>query len=256
MTLWALVREQSQLKEAEFIDAVSRRLRHSHLMVLIIGDGIQGGVESRAGYLQLHAGLHVGLALVDLSVWRDGEGRLLVVPRIPLRAVLIERGVVTVASSGAVTIQPPTDHKSGISSASARAVSISEQEYFDQLEQRRHGLSGKLRTFLGDIAALGVAPEFRRSLMLRWNASPDFDGSAAFVDTGALVWLSSGWGSAMRLGHPEAGDTCLRTVANIVGGDVRTPAKNWPNVVGPNGRQVDLGTSSRPRGGGRTRLPR
>jgi hypothetical protein len=83
MTLLALVREQSQLNEAQFIDAVSRRLRHSHLMGL--GDGIQEGVESLAGYLQLHAGLHVGLALVDLSVWRDGDGGLLIVPRIPLR---------------------------------------------------------------------------------------------------------------------------------------------------------------------------
>jgi hypothetical protein len=60
-----------------------------------------------------------------------------------------------VASSGVVTIQPPTGQKSGISPALARAVSISEQEYFDQLEQPRHGLGGKLRTFLGDIAALG-----------------------------------------------------------------------------------------------------
>jgi hypothetical protein len=75
---------------------------------------------------------------------------------------------------------------------------------------------------------------------LRWDASPDFDASQGFIDTGGLVWLSSGWGSAKRLGHPEAGETCLRTVADIVGGHVRRPEKNWPDVTGPNGRQVEL----------------
>lgn len=45
-TLWSLVREHSALDEAQFIDAVSRRLRRSHFMILVIGDGIQEGVES------------------------------------------------------------------------------------------------------------------------------------------------------------------------------------------------------------------
>ena len=94
-TLWSLVSDQSALDEAQFVDAVTRRLRQSHFMVLIIGDGIQDGVESLTSYLQLHAGLHVGLPLVDLSIWRDGDDRLLVLPRIPLHTVLVERGVVT-----------------------------------------------------------------------------------------------------------------------------------------------------------------
>src|SRR5208337_3988518 len=106
-TLWSLVSDQSALDQAQFVDAVSGRLRQSHFMVLIIGDGIQDGVESLTSYLQLHAGLHVGLALVDLSIWRDGDGRLLVMPRIPLHTVLVERGVVTVGPFGEVKVQPP-----------------------------------------------------------------------------------------------------------------------------------------------------
>jgi hypothetical protein len=74
MTLWSLVSGQTALEQAQFVDAISRRLRQSHFLVLIIGDGIQEGVESLTSYLQLHAGLHVGLALVDLSIWRDGDG--------------------------------------------------------------------------------------------------------------------------------------------------------------------------------------
>jgi hypothetical protein len=97
-SIWSLVRDKSTetaLEEAQFIDAVERRLRKSRFMILIIGDGIQEGVEALANHLQLHAGLHVGLALVDLSIWRDPEGNTLVVPRIPLRTVLVERAVVS-----------------------------------------------------------------------------------------------------------------------------------------------------------------
>ena len=168
-TLWSLVGEQSALDKAQFVDAVSRRLRQSHFLVLIIGDGIQEGVELLAGYLQLHAGLRVGLALVDLSIWRDKDERLLIVPRVPLHTVLVERGIVTVAPSGAVVVEPPIDQTSRLSAAPPRSVSISEQEYFDQLEQRRPGLGAKLRSFLADVAAIGVVPEFRRSLVHRFR---------------------------------------------------------------------------------------
>lgn len=239
-TLWSLVREHGALDEAQFIDALSRRLRQSHFMVLIIGDGIREGLESLTTYLQLHAGLHVALALVDLSIWGDGEDRLLIVPRVPLHTVLVERGVVTVAPSGAVTVQPPSEQTSRLSAAPPRSVSFSEQEYFDQLEQRRPGLGANLGAFLSDVAAIGVVPEFRKSLVLRWNASPDFDASPGFIDTGGLVWLGSGWSSAKRLGHPDAGEAYLTTVAEIVGGHVRKPQKNNPDAVGPNGRQIDL----------------
>jgi hypothetical protein len=240
MTLWSLVSGQSALAQAQFVDAISRRLRHSHFLVLIIGDGIQEGVESLTSYLQLHAGLHVGLALVELSIWRDGDGRLLVLPRIPLHTVLVERGIVTVGPSGEVRVQPPDNQASSQRSASPRAFTISEQEYFDQLEQRHQGLGAQLRAFLADVAGLGVVPEFRKSLVLRWNASPDFDASPGYIGTDGFVWLSSGWNSAKRLGRPQAGETYLSTVASIVGGHVRRPEKNWPDVTGPNGRQVEL----------------
>jgi hypothetical protein len=209
-------------------------------MVLIIGDGIQEGVESLTTYLQLHAGLHVGLALVDLSIWRDGDDRLLILPRIPLHTLLVERGVVTVGPSGEIKVQPPGDQVASKQSASPRTFTISEQEYFDQLEQRHPGLGAQLRQFLADVSALGVVPEFRKSLVLRWNASPDFDASPGYIGGDGFVWLSNGWNSAKRLGRPQAGENYLRSVASIVGGHVRRPEKNWPDVTGPNGRQVEL----------------
>jgi hypothetical protein len=87
---------------------------------------------------------------------------------------------------------------------------------------------------------VGVVPEFRKSLVLRWNASPDFDASPGYIGTDGFVWLSSGWSLEKRLGQPQAGENYLQDVANIVGGHIRRPEKNWPDVTGPNGRQVEL----------------
>lgn len=68
LSLWDFVKNECDLGEAQFVDAVESRLNASRFMVLIIGYGIQEGVEALTSYLQLHAGLHVGVALVDLSI--------------------------------------------------------------------------------------------------------------------------------------------------------------------------------------------
>jgi hypothetical protein len=44
-------------------------------------------------------------ALLDLSLWRGADGGLLVVPRVPMRTVLIERGIVRI-ETGAARIDP------------------------------------------------------------------------------------------------------------------------------------------------------
>ena len=74
VTLWSQVSSLSELDETQFVDAVERRLRAGRILVLIIGDGIQEGVEALTESLQLHAGLHVALALVELSVWTGWTG--------------------------------------------------------------------------------------------------------------------------------------------------------------------------------------
>lgn len=94
--LWSLVEREREADEAEFVDAVERRLRRGQILLLVIGDGIQEGVEALTAHLHLHAGMHAALALVELSLWRGIAGGLLVVPRIPMRTVLIERGIVSI----------------------------------------------------------------------------------------------------------------------------------------------------------------
>ena len=243
VTLWSLVEEQSSLTEGEFVDAVQRRLVLGRFLVLIIGDGIQEGVESLTAFLQLHAGLHTGLALVDLSLWRGvGEG-IVVVPRVPMKTVIIERGVVTVdPASGARVIPPAATAAIARGTVKERAVSISEPEFYDQLETKRPGLAAKVRSLVTTLAEqVGAEPEFKKALMIR---APIADGETltlAMIDTGGKVWLSGAWGSANKLGRASAGESYERAVAGLIGGQVKTyTSGTWPEVMSVNGKAPDI----------------
>jgi hypothetical protein len=64
--------------------------------LLIVGDGIREGVEAIAEYLQLHAGLHFSLGLVELPIYVMPNGDRLVAPRVLARTALVTRNVVAV----------------------------------------------------------------------------------------------------------------------------------------------------------------
>lgn len=238
MCLWDLVRDTSDLDEASFIDAVERRLRQSRFLVLIIGDGIQEGVEALTNHLQLHAGLHVGLAVVDLSLWQTGDG-LLVVPRIPLRTLLVERGIVLFTPEAGIEVQAPRGAISSGRSTAPRSYTASEPEFFDTLEANRPMLAGRLRSFVSLLGELQITPEYRKSLILRWQPGPDVSVSMGVIDTKGSAWFGDSFSQAAKLGRSEAGDLYLEALARLVGGSVRRYAKGAPMVLGSDGKSVD-----------------
>ena len=75
-----LVREAGHtVDEIGFNDALTFNLRRGRFLLLIVGDGIRGGVEAIAEYLQAHAGLHFTLGLVSRcpsTKWRTAGGLL------------------------------------------------------------------------------------------------------------------------------------------------------------------------------------
>ena len=93
--LFDLVREQyTKLEEAAFVDNVSRHLKRGEFLLLIIGDGIQEGVENIVRFVQHHSGLHFNLALVEAALYRDGLDRLLVQPLVLARTEILQRIVI------------------------------------------------------------------------------------------------------------------------------------------------------------------
>ena len=85
-----------QVDEAEFNDALTVNLRRGRFLLLIVGDGIREGVEAIAEYLQIHAGLHFTLGLVELPIFSMPTGERIVVPRVLARTQSLLRTVVAV----------------------------------------------------------------------------------------------------------------------------------------------------------------
>ncbi len=80
--------------EVRFNDALTANLRRGRFLLPIVGDGIREGVETITEYLQVHAGLHFSLGLVELPIYMMPDGSRLVAPRILARTTLISRNVV------------------------------------------------------------------------------------------------------------------------------------------------------------------
>ncbi|HEY0014065.1 MAG TPA: hypothetical protein VGB79_14580 [Allosphingosinicella sp.] len=90
-----LVRQAGHdVDEADFNDALTGNLRRGRFLLLIVGDGIREGVEAISEYLQIHAGLHFTLGLVELPIYAMPDGGRIVVPRVLARSRNLVRTVV------------------------------------------------------------------------------------------------------------------------------------------------------------------
>jgi len=96
-----------EVDERQFNDALTANLRRGRFLLLIVGDGIREGVEAIAEYLQLHAGLHFSLGLVELPIYVMPNGDRLVAPRVLARTTLIIRNVV--AAPDGYVVDPEED---------------------------------------------------------------------------------------------------------------------------------------------------
>jgi hypothetical protein len=93
--LLEMVREVNPtVDEIQFNDALTVNLRRGRFLLLIVGDGIREGVEAIAEYLQVHAGLHFSLGLVELPIYVMPDGSRLVTPRVLAKTMIVTRDVV------------------------------------------------------------------------------------------------------------------------------------------------------------------
>jgi hypothetical protein len=98
-----------EVDEQQFNDALTANLRRGRFLPLIVGDGIREGVEAIAEYLQVHAGLHFSLGLVELPMYVLPNGDRLVAPRVLARTALITRNVVAVPDGYVIDeVEDPT----------------------------------------------------------------------------------------------------------------------------------------------------
>jgi hypothetical protein len=99
-----------EVDEADFNDALTNNLRRGRFLLLIVGDGIREGVEAIAEYLQVHAGLHFTLGLVELPLYSLPNGQRIIIPRILAKTLVVRREVVGVPE-GYALVEEGTDQE-------------------------------------------------------------------------------------------------------------------------------------------------
>jgi len=219
--LTELVGIAGDVDEAEFVDAIQKNLRMGRILLLVVGDGIREDTESLANFLQMHAGFHFTLGLIEVAIFHAPDHSLIVHPRILARTLNIERAVVKLASDSIVA--EPVINKT-VMEQTARPMSMTEEIFFGKLESASHDAARELRRLLN----LADEKELRiflspatKSAALKWES---VDGKVfnlgGFNLDGNLTTYSVGWVPS-EIGKLELAHEYLGKLSSIAGGSVR-----------------------------------
>ena len=138
--LFDIISEQTEdCSEKDFTDSVIRNLRRGRFLLLIVGDGIRESVEQISEYLQAHAHLNFTFALVEQALFCSDEDpdTILIQPRVLAKTVEIERAVVRIEGNSIECVAPAIEEAKAVTtrSANSRRKTITEQYFFEELEQ-------------------------------------------------------------------------------------------------------------------------
>ena len=232
-SLYEIVSLRADIDEAAFVDAISRNLRLGRLLLLVVGDGIREGAETLGQYLQMHAGFHFTLAMVEIPVFRSPTGGVVVTPRLLARTVNIERGIVRVVDGRAVVEKAPEADR-----AVTPRGGLTQDRIIESITSIQPRFADSLRTFAAAAEEHGLflAPA-TKSLMVRFQGPDDSPFTAGgFGVDGAFVTYSVNWRPA-ALGLVHISHQYLESVAALLDGSVRKTAtpQQW-YVVAKDGK--------------------
>lgn len=241
-SLFQLVQDATEdsdaLDESIFNDAVRRNLRLGRMLLLVVGDGIREDTASLSDYLQQHAGFHFTLGMVEMAMFKLPTGGIFVQPRILARTLNIERAIVKFAD-GRLSAEPIVNES--FSHAGPRAMSLSEETFFEQLAVTSPDTANALKHFMNlnrtkDMPLyLEVAT---KSAMIKWDSPQGKSFTLGGVVHNGLLGTDSVCWAPDSIGQVELAHVYLEEVAKLVGGAVRKTKtlSNW--------RVVKTGTTS------------
>jgi hypothetical protein len=217
------------LTETEFIDAVSRNLQRGRVLLVVAGDGITESTEALTEYLQQHAGVHFTLALVQMAIYEDGDGGSLIVPSIPARTINIVRGIVEIRDGKLSVSAPPTVSK---------PETLTEEQYFEQLDRMRSGTEARLRAFLLRCETIGVTYSVKRILLLRAFFGGLGSQAIAAVDRNGNVDSSQIWWHRDKTSSDVIEAFQAEWIAGIPGAEIKQTPKT-PRIL-VRGRELTI----------------
>ena len=132
--VFKMVQQQyHDLDEKEFVDNVNRNLRRGEILLLIVGDGIQEGVENIVEFVQRHSGLQFNLALVEAALYQDKDSRLIVHPRILARTEIVQRFVIEGALSSAAIPVDREDTDNTVKKEEPTVLELENQRFWNMV---------------------------------------------------------------------------------------------------------------------------
>ena len=163
-------------------------------------------------------------ALVELGIFEVPGSGTLILPSVLARTTLIERGVIQIddgaeRAAGRITVAPAT--ATPPQSGAPRRTSLSEDEFFELIEQTHRGSARLLREFLTAAADHGLYPDVQGTMNLRHDAPEGRPFNLASihkeltVNTGPASWTPTG--ATDRL---QPAREYNERLAELIGGEV------------------------------------
>jgi hypothetical protein len=99
-----------EIAEAPFVDAVSRSLKRGDFQLIVAGDGIRSDLHTISGHLEQSGLAAARFSLVEIQLWRNSSGAMVVIPNVPVRTEIIQHRVLITTSGDAIQIaEQPRD---------------------------------------------------------------------------------------------------------------------------------------------------
>ncbi|MDG1417576.1 MAG: hypothetical protein P8P99_07240 [Maricaulis sp.] len=243
-SLWSLVSKVTDLDENEFNDAVTRNLRRGRILGVIVGEGMREETERLVESLQLHAGLHTAIALVELSLWKLDDGSMVVMPRVPMKTNLIQRAVIDIRDGNIAVREPDRVANKSTSGSAVRGKSLTEAEFFERMEEQVPGLAAQVQQLAVELEDFGVTTEFAKTMILRWRPHPDMKpGSLGYIHSDGKFDMGDGWAylhDHHNFNLPELAEQYLQGVSRILGGKVRRYQNDRATVNSSSGKTPNV----------------
>ncbi|MEQ9519045.1 MAG: hypothetical protein RLN89_06350 [Parvibaculum sp.] len=195
-SLYELVYHPEQLDEAAFIDSVNHNLSKGRALVLVVGDGIRTEAQKLVELLEDYGNLQFTFALIELAVFgrNDRPEEFLICPRVLAKTEMLRRTIFDIQLGAAPlatrTGATGTRTQAATAEKNTPLLSISSEQFWESMTELDASLPDKLQSFLGTIEELGVTPEFKRSLILRWTTPEGQPINLGYIERNGKIWTT------------------------------------------------------------------
>ncbi|MEQ8393721.1 MAG: hypothetical protein RIC85_05040 [Gammaproteobacteria bacterium] len=219
----------ASVDEEILIDGITTSMADGNFVLLVVGDGIRSGVQSMFDYLGRFPGHRWRLGLVELAVYRmpakSAAGGLVMVPRLVMDVVPVERAVVRIDGGAPLGGVRVTEGAAGADIAEAQSTStaarrprLSEEELLDLIETAVPGCRPGLESFLTGVRDLGLNVVARRSLTLHWHHPSIGNANFGSIYMDGTLETSYLCETAEKAGNLSIGTGYLKGLAAMIPG--------------------------------------